>query len=186
MLAERCQTGPSSTLAYHYCCFTNSTSQKPQHILGSFISQLAKCEPSLLHQVRKSCNIDQSGSYRQPPELPKLVDILCRHLNKSMRAYILTDALNESEDMSLIMSTLSSMIDRCPNLRVMITTTQALHDSTWKRYKSRKISLDAGTNRDDIVILTKQTVAMKPGLRDLSEQLKQKIMDTLYAQANGS
>lgn len=174
------------SLGFFYGRFSDPASQNPHHILCSLISQFARYNPSILSHVRQLYDLDKPSSRHQPAELSKLEGILCIHLKHTFRAYILIDAPNECQDMSFLHGLLVDTMEKCPNLRILVASTDLPSHDVQGTFKSREVRLHALMNKTDLTTLINHSFVTRPGLQTLSEPLKQDIRTTLVSQANGS
>lgn len=173
------------SLAFFYCRFTDIASQKPHNILGSLLAQFARHDATILGHVRELYDRDET-SHRQPPALSKLEEILRIHLRQTSRAYILIDAPNECEDISLLHELFFDKMRKFSNLYILMASTQSSPNVGPGTIRSREVVLHALENKDDLTTLINHAIATKPGLRGLSEQLKRDIRTKLVSQADGS
>lgn len=185
-LAERCQTEPTWISAHWYCSFTEFASQQPSNILGSIICQFAQHDPSFLSDARSVYESSRYSSYRTPMELEQMEDSICRHLRRYERAFLLVDAINESQEKDSITKSLFRLMHKCKNLRLLISTIGDAPSNEIGNFASTTIRFEPTGSRNDIATMVENAFVSRSVLRSLSEKLKHDIRDAFLKQADGS
>lgn len=185
-IEERCRGKADVNFAYFYCSFKEAHTQEPVRILGSIAAQFAKHEPSLLEMFRPIYESSRGLSHQPPIDLAEMERLLCQHISSLKTAYILVDAVNESQCMVDIIDLLCRMMCRCENLQVLLSTTVAPPPYEYRPSLIKLILLQPSDNQKDIDALVDHTIQSHRSFARLETQLKLDTREALVSGANGS
>lgn len=143
--------------------------------------------PCLLDDVRTVFD-DMKNLHNAGIDTSQVENLLSRSFLSLGRAYVLIDAVNESQHVEEILESLSRLSDRCKNLRIFFTTTMTLGGESGNSL-IRTFHLQSEDNRDDLRALIDHSLAND--IRDcklagLGEDPKAEIKRRLMYDANGS
>ncbi|CAD0017299.1 unnamed protein product, partial [Aureobasidium pullulans] len=185
-LTHKCQIEQTWISAYWYCSFTEVASQRPSNILGSFMCQFAQHNPAFLSDARSVYESSRYSSHRTPMSLEQMEDSICKYLPKYNRVFLLIDAVNESQEKDALLKALFRLMQRCKNLRILTSTIGDAPRGEGPTHPLTIIRFEPKGSRNDIAAMVENALVSRPGLRGLSEKLKQEIRDIFFKQADGS
>ncbi len=175
--------------AYFFCSFTDLSSQEPVNLFGSLLVQLCSFEPNLWAAVDHHFPGKQRQSSSTPiqlnlVEIQALFEQTCKALPNVL---IFIDAVNESKQPALILSTLWKLIQSLPHLRVVLSSTEELFasplDSPMPSH--RTIRMTPNMVDEDIRDYVESWLAHHDRLRSLPPRLKHDIRSKLVSESNG-
>lgn len=171
-------------VAYFYCTIGDHASQVARNVLGSLVAQLSGTDPSILSDIRFTYNkVPRSQAHRFPIETSVLEAAIVKCASKKSQIVLLVDAVNESRDMNLIEESLVRLANSCPNIRVLITTTNVPSSTKIDGVSVRNISQEM---KGDINIFIQWRLETDEILKNLTPQFKSEIETTLLRNADGS
>lgn len=118
--------------------------------------------------------------------LKQIEDSICKHLPKYNRVFLLIDAINESQEKDALLKALFRLMQRCKNLRILTSTIGDVPRDEGPTHPLTIIRFEPKGSRNDIAAMVENALVSRPGLRGLSEKLKQEIRDIFFKQADGS
>jgi hypothetical protein len=170
--------------AYFYCTISDTASQDPRNILGSLVAQLSGYDLSILDEVRRMHNnVSQNQAHRQPIDLTALDDAIVKCTSGTKPVLLLIDAINESCETVNIERLLSTLANRSPNIRILVTTTSV---RTSNLPYAKTLNVSAEMMRNDIYAFIQHRLNQDDTLKSLSAKLKAEIERTLLSKADGS
>lgn len=120
-------------------------------------------------------------------DLADLEEILVQRLRACDRVFILIDAINESqENGGGLLNSLYRLMDRCNNVRLLVSTIGEIPRDGRADYHITTIRLQPQDSQHDLTVMAENALANQPGLRDLSDKLKQDVKRSFVLQADGS
>ncbi|CAG8003460.1 unnamed protein product [Penicillium salamii] len=174
---------PSICVAYFYCTIGDQASQVARNVLGSLVAQLSGVDPTILTNIWSTYNkVPKSQAHRFPVEISLLETAILKCASQKTQVILLVDAVNESKDMDLIEESLLRLANSCPNIRVLITTTNTLV-STYRGGSVLNISREM---RGDIDIFIRWRLQTDDTLKSLTPKFQSEIEKTLLRNADSS
>lgn len=174
---------PSICVAYFYCTIGDQASQVARNVLGSLVAQLSGVDPPILTDIWSTYNkVPKSQAHRFPVEISILETAILKCASQKTQVILLVDAVNESKDMDLIEESLLRLANSCPNIRVLITTTNTLV-STYRGGSLLNISREM---RGDIDIFIRWRLQTDDTLKSLTPKFQSEIEKTLLRNADSS
>lgn len=173
----------SLSIAYFYCTISNSDTQNPLNVLGSLVAQLSTKKPSILSEIRSIYDkIPRDQSHKPPIDITTLEDAIIKYGSEKSQVILLLDAINESEGRERIEKSLQRIASLSNNVRIIITTTVAVRFQD----RTRIFDITSEMMRGDIEAYIKYRLSHDDTLRDLKQELKSSIEETILQNADGS
>src|SRR5207248_1272100 len=130
--------------SYYYCYFRRSQDETP-HLLRWVMSQLCRQSKYIPNQVSE---MFQDGTEPSTASLTSAFSATCRAFRC---VYLLVDALDESQDRSKLLSTLTCLISpEFPNVKILAASRQEPDIERMLRRVSQEISLSNPLVDEDI------------------------------------
>ena len=176
-------------MTYYFCSFTNAASQEPVNLIGSLLIQLCNIDATLWTGVdaRYRKESTKSNSNHEPPRLEELTSMLRDTLRKFSKVYIIVDALNESKQSALMLSTLWDLTQGYQGLRILFSSTEELLVPGVQRASRllNTVSMTSALVDNDIRLYVESCLACNDRLRRLPSALKENIRSKLLSRADG-
>ena len=119
---------PASAIAYFFCSFSDKDSQSPVNMLGSYVLQLCEQVPGLWNPVASL--FDEIESRQQwhgaQPTVKQLQDVMDSACASTEKILLFLDAPNESDMSETLLLSLSELVSRHKNLRLLVSSTDEL------------------------------------------------------------
>ena len=176
-----------SGIAYFYCSFSDLASQAPLNIFCSLLVQFSETIASLSQKLLSKYLPMAQKQLGRSMDLEELVDIFRRHTGGLNRAFIVIDAINESERAEEIQKVLLNLAETCKNIRLIVTSTSRINGS-WCESRHVKVAqcyMSTKTIDADIRVYVDDQIANNVSLSTLSPSLKKEVKEAILSRANG-
>lgn len=183
---RHCQKDTTSSCAFFYCDFQDSSTHKAANILGSIAAQFAEQDFALLQTFQSLYDEEKHLTQRSPVKIVDLERILGQSLATGSTKYILLDAVNELPDQTELLECLSRLMGILTTLRCFVTSTADLASSFIDTSILETIQVGPGDTIADISTLLEHTLQTDPKLRRLGVSLQEEIRKTLLESSDGS
>lgn len=177
------------TAAHFYCSFTDLSSQEPINLFGSLLVQLCNSKPSVWTKIDTRYRDEESKAPSNPARLgladvETMLDGVCKGLPAIL---LFVDAVNESKQSSLILSTLWSLANGNANLQVIISSAEELIIplTQTKLPSMRTVFLTPENVSDDIREYIEYWLDQNERLCKLPSRLKDDIRSKLLSRSDG-
>jgi hypothetical protein len=179
----------ASGIAYYYCTFRDAATQKPSHILGSFVRQLAEQNEDAFVSC-KSFHENHHPAGR-PPSLPteaELGDLLQQMSQHFNEVSLVLDGLDECGhaagiDRTELIRVLSNLHEHSKGTIRIAIASRKEHDIASCLTQFTSISIAAMSS--DLELYIEAEVARRGGGKFRDEDTKQEIIDALSSGAEG-
>ena len=175
--------------AYFFCSFTNFASQDPVKLIGSLLVQLCNDNPTLWTDIdaRYRTEIAKRNAFCKSRSLGEVKGMLHNALGKLHNVYILVDALNESSQSVLMLSTLWDLVEQQKGVRLMFSSTEGFFLPPTKQSSPllKTVPMTSLLVNDDIKVYVEFCLANNDRLSRLPSTLKDKIRSKLLSGADG-
>jgi hypothetical protein len=159
-------------------------SQQLVNILGSLVAQLSASHPTILEDLVQNFEADKARVKGKTLQITQLERVLVKHISRVDAAFILVDALDESEDFSRTVASVMRLLQQLPNLKILATSTRnAEHAGVGNWPHLVTVSMLPG---EDISIFVESTFSTHFVLRGLSVESRHAVKTALATKADGS
>lgn len=179
--------GPSHSLAYFYCSFTDSTKQNSHNLISSLLAQLVRKIPIIPSTLSKLHG--QYGGGQLPTNMKAEFQSV---LKLSGQTFFVIDALDEcpigDESRSKVLALLTEFSQwALPNLHVLVTSRKELDidRALAPLAKLSSISIQTDQVQPDIHRYIKSQLANDPELKKWPSLIKNEIENALVERAHG-
>ncbi|XXH00692.1 hypothetical protein Hte_007042 [Hypoxylon texense] len=188
-LLQRWEAFPDRIILYFHCSFQDNSSQSITGLLGSLISQICDADPDLWDTIRKDHKEDPNSEVSSKVASQEILSKLFRRLSKKFkRVLIFLDAPNETpEPGKIIGALLTAAAEQHTAMQICISSTPELEmKSIADKHTFWTVKMDDPGQEKDMSNYAKSRIEKSISLRSLNPQLKNEIVQTLMAKADGS
>ena len=179
-----------SHTAYFFCSFTDQCSQDPVNLFGSLLVQLCNKDVRLWPEVdaRYRKEVDRGLARPIALGLAEIESMLDNALKMLPNVYFFLDALNESKNVALILSTIWNLTKGNPQLQLMLSSTEQLciTPAQLTQQSIHPVSMISRLVDEDIRIYVDFCLEKHERLCRLPLPLKQDIRSKLLRRADGT
>ncbi|KAG0636032.1 hypothetical protein HOY80DRAFT_979434 [Tuber brumale] len=168
-------------LIYYYFDFKEATKQTPRDLYGNLISQLLEHDAEVPPEIEKLYD-DANGN---PPNLDDLKVALPKLLETRPKTVIVIDALDECQDRSEILDSLSKLHEPASGKVNLLITSRQEADIKWTFSGAPSIAIKPVDIKGDIKRFVTAEIERQPKLRRLPPHMKVEIMNALTVRADG-
>ena len=180
--------GQDDAVAYFYCDYKDSKTQKPANILGSLAQQLASRDEHTLSRAKTlyaQHHPEGKPSSQATPE--QLRDVILEVSNSLENVFIIVDGLDECSDARPVVDILKSLTGSVKtNTKLLFASRdeRAIRDRLQKEY----VEVSIAARSEDLkryVLAEVQTRMDQDRLRIRQNELKEHIVERLVEKADG-
>ncbi|KAG0131113.1 hypothetical protein HOY82DRAFT_519449 [Tuber indicum] len=168
-------------LIYYYFDFKEAAKQTSRDLYGNLISQLLEHDAEVPPEVEKLYD-DANGN---PPDLDDLKIALPKLLETRPKTVIVIDALDECQDRSEILDSLSKLHEPVSGKVNLLITSRQEADIKSTFSGAPSIAIKPADIKDDIKRFVTAEIERQPKLRRLPPHMKAEIMNALTIRADG-
>ena len=174
-------------LAFYFCSFTDLSSQDPVNMLGSLLEQVCAQEPSFWSQIDVCYQKAEKGRERARLTLIEAEALFSKACEDLPALYVFVDAINESEQAAVILSTILNLVEKNSKLHVVMSSTEELFALPSQVVSSNTIivGMTSGKVAYDISDYVESWLETHERLRRLPLRLKDKIRSKLLSSSEG-
>lgn len=173
-------------IAYHFCSFTDPQTQDIQIILGSILIQLCQTSPTSWDSIEELYLAAKRRSHHEPkkPDVKTLEEMVSLATMNTAMTYMFIDAVNEAQQTTVVLDSITRISQKSPSLRVMMSSTKDI-SQTILPIPVTTIVIEQERIVDDIHDFIVARIDRDEGLRDLPRLIKAEISSRLQNLAYG-